>query len=92
MTNCADEVNCSIQWVDRNALLYAEGEYAVLILTTLEPGLFRRRRVIQMSSLVKGDVAPDNEPVLIEPGQQQKIIGELRKYFLQQKVRCRVEK
>lgn len=91
MTNRAENLDDSVQWVNRDAILYTEGEFAVLVWVTSEPGLFRRRRVIQSSSLLTWDVGPEHASCVIEPWQREKIIAELRRYFLYQKIRCSVE-
>lgn len=91
MTNPTDEVHGTIEWVNRDAIRYTEGGYSVLVWVTSEPGFLRRRRVIQSSCLLEWENAPGLESTVIEPCQRERLIGEIRKYFLRQKVRCRVE-
>ncbi len=90
MTNPVENLAVSVEWVSRDALLYREGEFALLVMLASEHGLFRRRRVIQSSSIQTWNVGPAEASCVIEPWQREKIIAELRKFLLEQKMRCRV--
>lgn len=90
MTNPAENPEVSVEWVSRDALLYREAEFALLVMLASEHGLFRRRRVIQASSIQTWNVGPEEASCVIEPWKREKIIAELRKFLLNQKMRCRV--
>lgn len=83
--------NSSVEWEDRETLRYSENGFSALVWVDYEPGIFSQGRIIKSASIVKWNAKPEGTSDHIEPGQKQKIISEIQKFFASRGKKCTVQ-
>lgn len=75
------EDGSSVEWKDRETLLYKEGECAASIWVDFEPGWFKSGRIIKTDSLEYWDDLSGTENVKIDQNKKQEIINKVILYY-----------